>query len=367
MRPRSYNEARIPMPNIIDYLRQYGSKSLRDLPLNEVDCLLLSEIAYSDFPENETLLFGDALLHAAELPWGDRRSQNGIEKIVELLRATAQSPRFGEMRFLDFSQEYSLQPLCQFAGYALRPDPQTVLICFRGTDLDFTGWREDCQMLYESPIPAQLRAVQYLARIADRHPGELVICGHSKGGNLAAYAATFVDAKIQARIRQVMSFDGPGLEHEDFISPAFARVRDRLKVFMPRGSFVGMLFEQVNEVIYIHSRMPGVLQHNPYRWQVEGTGFSLAEAPSSGGQRMCAVMRALLRENPPERRKEFVEALFSIISTTEADTLPALLTEWRKNAVRVMRAFRGEDEATKRLFREVLLLAFRAALGRIET
>ena len=68
------------MPNIIDYLRQYGSKSLRDLPLNEVDCLLLSEIAYSDFPENETLLFGDALLRAAELPWGERRSQNGIEK-----------------------------------------------------------------------------------------------------------------------------------------------------------------------------------------------------------------------------------------------------------------------------------------------
>ena len=71
----------------------------------------------------------------------------------------------------------------------LLPDG-SVYVAYRGTDMTIVGWQEDFNMSVLSAVPAQLKATEYaeaVARACPRRP--LRIGGHSKGGNLAAWAA----------------------------------------------------------------------------------------------------------------------------------------------------------------------------------
>ncbi len=54
----------------------------------------------------------------------------------------------------------------------------TSFIAFRGTDSTVVGWKEDFNMTYLSPVPAQEEAAAYLDEVAAHTPGELYVGGH---------------------------------------------------------------------------------------------------------------------------------------------------------------------------------------------
>ena len=115
-------------------------------------------------------------------------------------------------------------------------------MAFRGTDGTLVGWKEDFNMSFADAVPAQLHAVEYLNRAAAL-PGVLRLCGHSKGGNLAVYAAAFCEPDVQERIAAVRSFDGPGFQQAVTEREAFHRVIDRVRTYVPRASVIGLLLE----------------------------------------------------------------------------------------------------------------------------
>ena len=51
------------------------------------------------------------------------------------------------------------------------------------------GWKEDFNMAFKSPIPSQEEAVRYIEKASLYCNGKILTGGHSKGGNLAVYAA----------------------------------------------------------------------------------------------------------------------------------------------------------------------------------
>ena len=65
------------------------------------------------------------------------------------------------------------------------------MVVFRGTDRTLTGWREDFNMLYLKNVPSQEDALKYLEEAASGNVGDIYVCGHSKGGNLAMYASAY--------------------------------------------------------------------------------------------------------------------------------------------------------------------------------
>ena len=82
-------------------------------------------------------------------------------------------------------------------------------------------------------IPAQEEAVLYLQDVADQFPERfLMVGGHSKGGNLAVYAAVQAPESIQDRICAVWSNDGPGFTDEFVHSDAFHRIEHRLGLLL---------------------------------------------------------------------------------------------------------------------------------------
>lgn len=85
----------------------------------------------------------------------------------------------------------------QFAAMTVDLPDGTHIIAFRGTDGSLTGWREDFAMSFESPVPAQAAAQKYLEHHLMQDAGDVIVTGHSKGGNLAVYAAAHTKADLQ--------------------------------------------------------------------------------------------------------------------------------------------------------------------------
>ncbi len=117
------------------------------------------------------------------------RQPDGTSYIADLLFAVCASPRFRTCRLCDLRCRTDKVSEEQFAAMTFRQPDGTSYIAFRGTDSTVVGWKEDFNMTYLSPVPAQEEAAAYMDEVAARTPGELYVGGHSKGGNLAVYAA----------------------------------------------------------------------------------------------------------------------------------------------------------------------------------
>ena len=77
---------------------------------------------------------------------------------------------------------------------------------------------------------------------------KLRIAGHSKGGNLAAWAAIHIPAPLQEqRLLDAYNNDGPGFSHDMVDSDAYRRVADKLHTYIPESSIVGVLLEHAED------------------------------------------------------------------------------------------------------------------------
>jgi len=326
--------------------------------------LLLSQLAYADFPESAAT-FGDALEGALSLPPSPRRFGFEHRNDRRLIAEAARSRRFSGLPFLGFREKFDAEGACQFAAFALQWDGEVAIVAFRGTDQSFAGWKENFMLAYRSPVPAQALAVSFVAEIAERFRGSLILCGHSKGGNLAVYAAAFSEAPVRRRVKEVVSLDGLGLSPADARHGEFQEIRDRVRVYIPRASLVGLLFENPSGCVYIRSRAPAPLQHYPYMWWVEGCGFVPARAPARFNAYLARTLRRFVDGMEPELREAYVEALFRVVSSAESDSVPEMLKTWRRSVPRVLGATLGIDRETRRLFRRVFWIFLRAASGRM--
>ena len=174
-------------------------------------------------------------------------------------------------------------------------------------------------MAFSKPVPSQEQAAEYLKMIADKYPGSILVGGHSKGGNLAMYAAAQAEDTVSERIRTVFNYDGPGLSDKMDASALYARICGRLRSFVPQGSIVGMLLAHPDQYTVVKSNSIGVFQHDPYSWQVDGPLFKRKENLAEDSVRFDIAFRQWLSGISEEQREELVEALFGILSATKAD------------------------------------------------
>lgn len=170
-------------------------------------------------------------------------------------------------------------------------------------------------MAFQTPIPAQYEAVKYLESVAAlTGSGRLMCAGHSKGGNLAVYAASCCDPLTQGRIVAAFSHDGPGFSCEALRSAGFEAVRDRVHKTVPQTSVVGMLLQSHEPYRVVVSDRDGIWQHDPYSWRVEGCDFVDAEGldiPSEFVERTLDGWMMLMTAG---EREAFVESLYDALA-----------------------------------------------------
>ena len=205
-------------------------------------------------------------------------------------------------------------------------------------------------MAYLSPVPSQQDAAGYICAVAKRI-GKSVpirIGGHSKGGNLAVYAATKCGLPVQKRIIGVYNHDGPGFKDSLFETPEFLRVKNRIHTTLPESSLVGLLLRQYNDYNVVKSTRRGIKQHDPFSWIIEGCDFVYSGELRNSAKLRNKTLDEWLETLTDEKRKLFINTLFDVLDATEADTLHELSQEWHKNATAILYAIKSIDTETRR-------------------
>ncbi len=347
------------MGNITDYVIGYGRYTIDEEPFNEVDSLVLSQFSYLKF---DKILTGSGRVKKAMRIWelkesGDYETlyaDSRFEKVNrELFEAMAGSRRFSSVRLYDHVNIVDPQWEIQFSAITCMFDNGFTYVAFRGTDETLTGWKEDFNMSFITPVPAQEKAVQYLNRIGSSVASDLTVGGHSKGGNLAVYASMMCRPKVRSRIEAIYSHDGPGFAEGVLDSEEFACIKDRIRKSVPRSSVVGMVLQTQENYEVVKCRNFGLLQHDPYNWLIDGVGFKKAESIFRHRYVTDRSVNKWIRGMGREQRQEFVELLFEIVRGLGSDDLNDVMGDPVNSGRRIKSTYEGMNEEDRDILKGI--------------
>lgn len=346
------------MNSITDYIDWRGDLSFETNSLNEVDCLIFCQLSYIDFSSiiSDSFSRHIQLKDAAEIfeksPDFKQRRKNSEtmgKDNFSFLKELARTERFGKVLLSGFSSHTDTVTEKQFAAITFEFDKDKAFVAFRGTDGTIVGWKEDFNMAFMSPVPAQKDAVAYLSSCAkaDRKR-KLIVGGHSKGGNLAIYSSVFCDSKIQNQIMKVYNFDGPGFEQNILQSAEFSKMLPRLFTYLPQSSVVGILFNHREECIEIKSsESMGIFQHDPFTWFVTSQSFIKVDGLSNDSKFLDSTINDWLEKLDNKQREMFIDTLFEVLYATEAKTISDLSDNWLKKSSSVIKALARIEPETR--------------------
>ncbi|MBR3228109.1 MAG: DUF2974 domain-containing protein, partial [Erysipelotrichaceae bacterium] len=233
-----------------------------------------------------------------------------VGKAPLVLRGMAESVRFRDAVLHDFISILNDDRTEQMCAFELDLSDGTTFIAFRGTDDTLLGWHEDFCLSYTT-VDAQRSALEYLRKHIRGHR-KYRIGGHSKGGNLAIYAALNCPEKHR-RILQVYSLDGPGL-NPSFIGRDYqknlASIKDRYIKIVPEFDVVGTIYGSGEKRKVIKSDAFTIMQHSAMSWQVEGDHF-ISGTPARETELIENGFKTFLRAATPEQCKELTDQLFN--------------------------------------------------------
>ncbi len=311
---------------IFNYLEWRGDLKLDADPLNEADGIILSTLSYLDF----SFIKDDEYIPIEEAVRIIENTDNYlnfycptpiIKKIVTLLKVLSETPRFCSLLIGHFSNVYSEEEQIQFGAVTfILPDGQC-FISFRGTDNTLTGWKEDFNMAFIEGTPSQIESEKYTGRVMGFHDRDFIIGGHSKGGNIAIWAAAHQDDALRSRIKKVYAFDSPGFCDNFIHTDMYLDIKPRIEAFVPQSSIVGVLMEHDSDYKIISSMSVSVLQHDPFSWKIKGRNFIYATDRTIFGKQTDIVVNTWIRSMDKGEREEVVESIFNIILSSESKTI----------------------------------------------
>ncbi len=341
------------MKNIIDYIDRYGSVTFDEKPFNKVDALILSQFSYFKLdgfvPEVGTYKESVSIKSISEtdgveaLFTDERYAKNN----TELFNKMASSARFGDIRLNHYINLVSNKWEMQFSAVTAYLAEGVTHVIFRGTDETIVGWKEDFNMSFMTPIPAQVKAVDYLHYAAERIRGPFSVGGHSKGGNLAVYSALKCSGLVRERIGLIYSQDGPGFTRQTLEDADFDAIKDRIQKFVPHSSIIGMLLQTQEKYRVIEARSVGILQHDPFNWAVEDDDFVYRDDVAGMYELQDEAVNKWAKSADPQEMKVLVDKIYEVFveaGVNDLNDLAANIPHLMSKAKAVMDSMEDEDK-----------------------
>ncbi|MBQ4600054.1 MAG: DUF2974 domain-containing protein [Oscillospiraceae bacterium] len=317
------------MADLFEYITWRGDIPFSQVPVNNVDALLFSALVYINFDGIVTTKPNAAIpLHSAAdafFALEDTDSRIRVKNDLTLLRTMAQSPRYRDIGLSFYQNLFIPEEETQFAALSFLLPDGSAFLAFRGTDTSLVGWKEDFNMSFQDTVPAQQEALRYTQAFAANNQMILRLGGHSKGGNLAVFAAAKCGLFLQKRIAAVFNNDGPGFTEYLMGDAGYLAMVPKIRTFIPESSIIGMLLEHEEPYRVIKSRQISLLQHEPYSWEVLGGDFIYADAMSSETVFMGNAIKSWLRSMNKEERSTFVDGVYDLLSSSGANTVDQLI------------------------------------------
>ncbi len=347
------------MKNIIDYVKN-EMNGFESKKFKAIDSLVLSQFSYIYFErlvpgfsdEFSPISIGDLLKaeHFSTMFDGVMFYENNLN----LLYALAASPRFRDIKMNFYVNKLDYKQEKQFSAVTYQIDDRTFYVSYRGTDMTFVGWKEDFNMAFQSPVPSQEEGVEYLNTVGELLGGDIIVGGHSKGGNIAVYSAMKCDPAIQNRILDVYSHDGPGFKDSVFNTPEYMKIKNRIHKILPQSSIVGMLLQTQESYKVIKSHKSGIMQHDAFTWVIENDDFHYVKNISNSSLNMNKTINEWLANISDEKRELFIDALFQTINSSNAKHIGDLSEVHIKDFAAILKAFRDIDNETRKFVSQTI-------------
>ncbi len=316
------------MANIFDYLTWRKDVPFSVSPFNEVDALVLSELIYADFS-------GCVESKGEKIPLSEVRERfwqrHTKEEIMAddsytkmapfLMDGMTEGARFAGTQVSWYYDVVDQAEDMQLAVASFWLPDGTVFVAFRGTDNSIVGWKEDFLLSYLPETEGQRRAAAYMNAHFAEGDTPVRVGGHSKGGNLAVFAAVSACPAVRKKIRAVYSNDGPGFLEAFTQSEAYREMLPRIVNIVPEDSIIGTLLSGEAYRRVVKSSAAGIIQHDGFTWQVLGQKFEEAGKRSESSYVVETTLRQWLQSVSEKDRRLFVNTLFGVLQETGANTI----------------------------------------------
>lgn len=354
------------MKNMLDYIKEFGHVSFEERAFSEIDALVLTELEYLPLekvvPSDEN---GENFVTVKEIAeYMQEHKQELFDENPmmitqvrhEVSQVIADAPRFQSLKFFGVVSVWDKDTTKQFAAVTVEVEPSVRLVVFRGTDETLIGWKEDFLMTYSPLVAAQTDAKEYLAKQASLWGGDLMISGHSKGGNLAIYAAATQEEDVQLRIVDIFCFDSPGLYRSVLETKGYQNIVPLAMRYIPQDSLVGLMLESEVPYVIVKSNATGAMQHSAMTWEIEDGQFIKMEKLTKNSQLNDQTFKKWTESVSDEELELFWNVFFELLFSVGIDTVNDLYGQFMHYVQEFLKAAGDMDEEKRELLTRIALL-----------
>ena len=346
------------MDKLVDYIKWMGSLNFDAYPFREADALVLCVASYFDMkPVFKGRIEADTEEKQRRLTLSDciPMIEEGRASLMitggdmgnsDVLEAAARSVRFGSLFMNGNVDIINKDADLQFAAVCFSYEPAGCgrpfsFIAFRGTDSTLVGWKEDFMISFTRP-KAQILSAEYVRALMEAgeaaDQGERIrdwyIGGHSKGGNLAMYAACMLPDHLLERVTRIYDLDGPGFCPEVLDLALLDRIDKKTTRIIPEFEVIGKIFEpKISDTRIVKSYRKGVDQHSLPSWMVEYGALAETDHMDPRASWLGDNLSAWISAIPHQDRQQFIDELFDALAAGGAEDLDNFKAENIKDAM----------------------------------
>lgn len=348
------------MKTVFDYLKYYNNISFDVCEFNDMDNIVFSCLTY--LPLNEIIGSEDIVINKLSILVSNRGVKNEDTPIcklaIKLFEIVTEGQRYKDVVFSNYV--YILDDTTQFSALTIRFKKGNCYVAFKGTDNSLTGWRENLELSYKYPVKAQTLAADYLKNTIKFTDKIVYVGGHSKGGNLAMASVMECTKPIYNKIKYVYNNDGPGFLKKEFCSSKYKLMANKLKMFMPEESIVGILLMSPKDCNIVKSNEHGPKQHYPTSWNCFGQ-FLVSGKLSKGSLRIKEQLSDFVNNTDDKSKKVMVDTLFEVLKQSNIKYFYQIKNLKPSQISSMIREARNIDEESKQLLIDTIksLIAYR--------
>ena len=346
------------MMNVYNYIDDYGIYSFNERKFNEVDAVIFSFLSYVDFSnilnkEKHTI----SEIGRMHLGLHQRNEKNiiAVSDATKLLNYLKDCKRYKDC--LIYNYEYIGNKKVQFGAISIEYLPSKIYVSFEGTDALLSGWMEDIMLSYEFPTKSHKLAINYLNKYYTFPLKELIIGGHSKGGNLALVAGMYANPFVKSKIKRIYNCDGPGLLNKEFTSKRYHKILNRYIHIIPDYSIIGIILNNSNNYV-IKSNKKGLIAHDIICWKINKNKFEKSTL-SSVSKEIDNDIKKWLNKYSKQNKEDFVQNFNTIIYKSNIESLLDIKKE-KTRIISLIKESRDIDELTKKMLLDLLAIGLKS-------
>ena len=333
------------MNNLFKYIKKYGSSTFDEKEFTDIDVLIFSQIPYLDYNNVFTSNKDEIKLSAL---WEESKEYNtkpvniALRKTIKIMETISTQKRYKDLILTNYV--YHVADDTQFGAITIKASDYSYVV-FEGTDDTLNGWKEDFMLSYLYPTESQKMAIKYLKNTIKLFGPKIIVCGHSKGGNLSLVSAMKLNIFKKNKIKKIYSFDGPGLKDEEFQSLNYKLVKKKLINIIPNASLVGVLLNQEN-IRVIKSMGIGILQHQPTTWIINDDKFELTVQNKLSKKLDVAITKWLAKHDYKER-EEIITGIFSVLENANIKKISDIKMNKLESVYNIIKSSQNMSSETK--------------------